>query len=321
NKSVSVVPGNTLRMLRPCVLRGLWKRRLAGRCISSSASSTWSEWATWAGWRQEEGPPQRILRLTGPVKLYKEAASEEVLQDLTSGELLIGVGEEALQVGSDVANGWLFVRRPTEESVEIMSDKPLEYQDGWIHLPDAPVEMAEHQLGDRLAGRVDVPDHPVTNVLKALPFCRGQELPDWIPGSVCELHTGKVGGVLKGGRFLLQRPSGAVPERLMLESSMLLTRKDRRRNTAIAAALGLVFATVVGASIHLREWLRGQTQLGRKTWPQLLVWLLYAPVLVTPAGKECEPLFGAFFHWRPSLLGYGLAPATVLPTHPAALSV
>ncbi|CAK9002095.1 unnamed protein product, partial [Durusdinium trenchii] len=225
NKSVSVVPGNTLRMLRPCVLRGLWKRRLAGRCISSSASSTWSEWATWAGWRQEEGPPQRILRLTGPVKLYKEAASEEVLQDLTSGELLIGVGEEALQVGSDVANGWLFVRRPTEESVEIMSDKPLEYQDGWIHLPDAPVEMAEHQLGDRLAGRVDVPDHPVTNVLKALPFCRGQELPDWIPGSVCELHTGKVGGVLKGGRFLLQRPSGAVPERLMLESSMLLTRK------------------------------------------------------------------------------------------------
>ncbi|CAK9002093.1 unnamed protein product, partial [Durusdinium trenchii] len=210
NKSVSVVPGNTLRMLRPCVLRGLWKRRLAGRCISSSASSTWSEWATWAGWRQEEGPPQRILRLTGPVKLYKEAASEEVLQDLTSGELLIGVGEEALQVGSDVANGWLFVRRPTEESVEIMSDKPLEYQDGWIHLPDAPVEMAEHQLGDRLAGRVDVPDHPVTNVLKALPFCRGQELPDWIPGSVCELHTGKVGGVLKGGRFLLQRPSGAV---------------------------------------------------------------------------------------------------------------
>ncbi|CAK9002089.1 unnamed protein product, partial [Durusdinium trenchii] len=264
NKSVSVVPGNTLRMLRPCVLRGLWKRRLAGRCISSSASSTWSEWATWAGWRQEEGPPQRILRLTGPVKLYKEAASEEVLQDLTSGELLIGVGEEALQVGSDVANGWLFVRRPTEDMVRA-------------------VEMAEHQLGDRLAGRVDVPDHPVTNVLKALPFCRGQELPDWIPGSVCELHTGKVGGVLKGGRFLLQRPSGAVPERLMLESSMLLTRKDRRRNTAIAAALGLVFATVVGASIHLREWLRGQTQLGRKTWPQLLVWLLYAPVLVTPA--------------------------------------
>eukprot|EP00913_Durusdinium_trenchii_P003710 g3434.t1 len=37
--------------------------------------------------------------------------------------------------------------------------------------------------------------------------------------------TFQVGGVLKGGRFLLQRPSGAVPEWLMLESSMFLTRK------------------------------------------------------------------------------------------------
>lgn len=38
----------------------------------------------------------------------------------------------------------------------------------------------------------------------------------------------QVGGVLKGGRYLLQRPSGAVPERLALESKMLLTNKARK---------------------------------------------------------------------------------------------
>ncbi|CAL1143025.1 unnamed protein product [Cladocopium goreaui] len=151
-------------------------------------------------------------------------------------------------------------------------------------------DVAAHQLGDRLAGRVDVPDHPVINLLKSLPPFKGSPLPDWIPGSVCELHTGKVGGVLKGGRFLLQRPAGAVPERLALESEMLLTHKERRRSTAIAATLGVAFAALVGVSLHLREWLRGQTEVSRKTWPQLGVWLLYAPVLVTPA--SALPCYG-----------------------------
>lgn len=218
-------------MLRP------WSSEGPGWRLARAAS-TGPQWRPpWWPWRQEEGPPQRLLRLTAPVKLYKEAdASAELLEELPSGELLVAVGEDVLKVGTPEVPNWLSVRSPTEETVEIMGEKPLEYQDGWI-LADA-VELAAHQLGDRLAGRVDVPDHPVINLLKSLPPFKGSPLPDWIPGSVCELHTGKVGGVLKGGRFLLQRPAGAVPERLALESEMLLTHKERRRSTAIAATLG-----------------------------------------------------------------------------------
>lgn len=216
--------------------------------------------------------------------MYKEAnLTAELLKELPSGELLVAAGEPALKVaGGDGGEPWLWVQSPTEETVEIMSEKPLEYEEGWIHVPDAGLEVATHQLGDRLTGRVDVPDHPVTNLVKQLPFFQGP-LPDWIPHSVCELHDGKVGGVLKGGRFLLQRPSGAVPERLVLEGNLLLTRKERRKHTAWAATLGVAFAGLVGLGFHTREYLRGTTEVSRKTWPQLGVWLLYAPVLITPA--------------------------------------
>ncbi|CAE7578891.1 unnamed protein product [Symbiodinium necroappetens] len=84
------------------------------------------------------------------------------------------------------------------DNVEVMSERPLEYQEGWIHLPSTSLQIAEHQLGDRLAGRVDVPDHPVMNLVRKLPPWAGHPLPDWMPASVCELHTGKVGGIVRG---------------------------------------------------------------------------------------------------------------------------
>ena len=42
--------------------------------------------------------------------------------------------------------------------------------------------------------------------------------------------------------------------------------QERRRTTALAAALGFAFAATASLALHLREWLRGQTELSRKTW-------------------------------------------------------
>eukprot|EP00913_Durusdinium_trenchii_P003711 g3434.t2 len=94
--------------------------------------------------------------------------------------------------------------------------------------------------------------------------------------------TFQVGGVLKGGRFLLQRPSGAVPEWLMLESSMFLTRK------VCLPALGdpwnavdpwtqvLAQASFLDAEIHriamaVRQYATGSV---RKHWLRSCTWMI-----------------------------------------------
>ncbi|CAE8635169.1 unnamed protein product, partial [Polarella glacialis] len=155
--------------------------------------------------------------------------------------------------GSSELPEWMLVRAPAEEDIEIMGDKPLEYKDGWLHTPSSSLKVAELQLGDKVAARIDVPSHPVLDSLRALPpFKGGRKLPDWIVASVCELHTGKVGGVVKRGRFLVQRPSGAMPERIATEAAMLQVPKERARRTVLAAILGLGLSTLMGGLLHAR---------------------------------------------------------------------
>ena len=76
---------------------------------------------------------------------------------------------------------------------------------------------------------MDVPDHPVINLLESLPFIRGRKLPDWVPGSVCELHTGKARAVETG-----RRPSGG---RGLEERPLFAATAERR--SARAAGLGV----------------------------------------------------------------------------------
>lgn len=233
--------------------------------------------------RSQELPPTRWLaRLDMPAQLRADADSEaELLFELPQGELLQTFRkiEEC-----DAEDEWLLVRAPLEETVEVMSDRPLSYQIGWIHCPTTALKTTRFQLGDKLAARVDVPNHPVVELLKYFPPWRGDKLPDWVPAMCCELHTGKIGGVVKRGRFMVQRPSGAVPERLTLEAAMLQSPKERARTTVLAALLGLGFSAALGFAIHAWGWAQDKVpKIGVKTWPKLVGWLTIIVLVLSPA--------------------------------------
>lgn len=252
---------------------------------SSSSSSGIGGLASWFR-PKEEGPKRHLLRLQAPAQLYREAAeSAEVLEEVPAGELLIAVGAPEAAEPSPQLPEWLLVRVPAEDSIDVMSDKPLQYQDGWVRRPE--VELAPLQLGDRVAARMEVHGHPVLNCLRQLPPWKGPDgeaLPLWIRASVSELHTGKVDGVVKSGRFLVQRAAGAIPERVAGELDMFIRPKDRARQTFKAAALGLGLAAAFGLAGHTRGWLRGESMdSGRVAWPKLIGWLTLATVFLTPA--------------------------------------
>merc|ERR1712151_24361 len=101
------------------------------------------------------------------------------------------------------------------------------------------------------------------------------ELPTWLLSSVSEFHTGKIEGVVKEGRYLLQRPSGAIPERLALTPDFLLPPKARARKTGVAAILGLAIACVMGTVNHAFFWISGETfTFGKFAWSSLAGWIM-----------------------------------------------
>lgn len=260
-----------------------------------------SLWKSLPGGHRTEVPPRQILRLVGTsAQLHTEPdVSSPILVELKQGELIETVAGSlpAATVEEDAAEDvpeWLLVRSPSAEEIEIMSDKPLDYVDGWLHV-DAEtrraLEPAEHQLGDKIGARIDPPTHPVLDALRRLPPWRApsglvkdaKPLPKWMVASVYEIYTGKIEGSVKGGRFLVQRPSGAIPERVAHGPDLLVTPKQRWRKTLWAGLLGLTLSMLIGSCFHAKAWARGvNPNGGRMAWPQLVGWMTIISVFASP---------------------------------------
>jgi len=257
--------------------------------------------------RHAEEPRNQILRLTGAAKLRAQASADsEMLAELGAGDLV-----EAIGGNLEPAGGWLLVRSPLEDRIDVMSDKPLEYQDGWLAVAapaleadfgtaspaPAPAEEAggaaalalekllvptDVQMGERVAARVLLETHPVLDALKKLPLFK-DGLPNWMPVSVAELYAGRIAGVAKRGRFILQRPSGAMPERVASVPEKLIRPKARMRQTTIAGILGLGLSLVLGLGLHARKWVRGEPlDAGRFALEPLVGWTTLLVVFLTP---------------------------------------
>lgn len=233
--------------------------------------------SSWFPWGKSVEPVRHILQLREPANLLSDAdQSSDVLSELASGDLV--------ETASDVDTGreWILVRSPLEDRVAGMSETPLQYLDGWLH--NAQLERTDVQLGDKVAARVSPDSHPCYDVLRQLPAYRGDaSLPAWIVGSVSEHHTGKVGGVLRNGHFLVQRPSGAIPERIGGPRTMLLKPKERKRITGKAAIIGFLLSTTLGVSAHIYSWLRGERyDCGPTAYPQVVGWTSLTATILSP---------------------------------------
>mmetsp|Transcript_50795 Transcript_50795/g.107793 ORF Transcript_50795/g.107793 Transcript_50795/m.107793 type:complete len:357 (-) Transcript_50795:48-1118(-) len=259
-----------------------------GSSSSSSSSSSSQPQKQEVAWWQEkpEEPKNQILRLLGSAQLRAEASeSAEVLAELSEGDFLEGMPDKL-----EPAGGWLLVRAPLEDKIDVMSEKPLEYQDGWIAvmppareegLPEL-LERAELQLGDKVAARVHVETHPVLDNLKKLPFFK-DGLPSWMPVSVAEIYTGRIGGVAVRGRYIVQRPPGAMPERIAALPERIVLPKARAKQTTIAGLLGLGLSLAIGVVLHMRKWAQGEEfSVGRFAYEPLSGWCALIMVFLTP---------------------------------------
>lgn len=233
-------------------------------------------------WR--EAPADRwIVELTAPAELRAEPdLSSEVVATLPQNELAEAFGDVD-PAGEASPREWLLVRAPLEEHVDMMSDKPLQYRDGWLHR--AAFRRAPHQLGDKVAALAECESHPFYDAMRLVPPWRGgAPIPPWLVDSLSELQTGKVGGVAMRGRFVVQRPSGAIPERAVAVEARIMTRKQRGRYATLAGALGLLFSSALGVASHVGGWLQGERwDAGPLAWPQLVGWFSIVAIIITPA--------------------------------------
>merc|ERR1712216_752755 len=137
--------------------------------------------------------------------------------------------------------------------------------------------------GDKVAARVESTTHPVLEFMRFLPMWREAPLPKLMLEAVSEFHTGKIGGVVKKGRFLVQRPSGAIPERIAAEVEFLLVPRQRKRRTALSAFIGMVSALCLGTAMHSWKWLHGRPMdQGRFAWVNLVGYTTIVVVFLTP---------------------------------------
>lgn len=219
----------------------------------------------------------QVSRLLEGAKLYTDPdVSSPVLEDLAAGSLI----ETFADLDGDME--WVLVRTPLEDNIDIMSDKPLEYQDGWMHYPS--LELSKHQVGDKIAARVEAMSHPLLLALKRIPPWRNASLPNILVEAVSEFHTGKIGGVVKRGRFMVQRPSGAIPERIATKDSFLFTPRQRQKRTFVSVYIGLVWACILASVLHMRKWfmLGRSREEGRFAWVTLCGYWVVAAVFLTP---------------------------------------
>lgn len=230
--------------------------------------------------------------------------SEEVLT-LAAGDLVETAGGVDV-VSSPPEGGWLLVRAPLEDKLDVMSEKPLEYQDGWLAVgpvaeqsgeqeisesdavaashasPSSCLEKAELQLGQKVAALVIPETHPVLQTLEKLFYKDG--CPQWMKNSVAELYTGKISGAAQRGRYVLQRPSGAMPERIATAYAKFLLPRGRFKKTAVAGILGFFLSIAIGGGMHGWSWLAHgcSTEVGRMALVPLIQWLTLISVFLTP---------------------------------------
>lgn len=243
------------------------------RCCSSSAAAGSS-----LSSRFFAPPPDRVLlRLRAPAQLLADALeTAEVTAELPEGELL-----EAFR-DVDHSAQWILVRRSLEDRVDSMSEKPLEYEDGWLF--GATLEKAPHQLGDKVAARIKHDEHPAFQILRAVPPWRnGRPVPQWFETAVLDLNAGKIGGVMQRSRFLVQRPSGAIPERVAVESDLIVVPRQKAKQAVLWGILGFVGSCILAGLLHCVAWMRGASMdYGRRAWVTLVGWATFVAVFLVP---------------------------------------
>lgn len=283
------------------------------RMCAAAASSSSQVGFRWPWDTASTEPGRQILRLTAPARLRAEAsAAAEAVASLEAGDLVEASGEFDV-VGAPPEGGWLLVRSSLEDKIDVMSDKPLEYQDGWLAIappatdavaaaerasadggeaaedgqPQSPagplLERTALQLGDKVAARVHPESHPVLGLLKKVPHWRDNGLPSWMRIAVAEIYAGRVGGVVQRGRFLIQRPSGAMPERVAVKDERIVVPRERAKETAICGLIGLAASLVIGSIVHARAWMKGDSvDHGLRAWPLLVGWATLVTVFLAP---------------------------------------
>jgi len=224
------------------------------------------------------GPPPRglLVRCMAPTDLRREPReAAETLYELPCGELM-----ETFADFTDVPPEWVLVRRPLENDIEVMSDKPLLYEAGWLQ--NAQIERAEYQLGEKVCVKVEARSHILLDMARKMPIWK-TALPGWLTESLAEVYSGKVAGVVQQGRFMIQRPSGAIPERFALEDNFIMRRRQVAKRTLAGVAMGAVVATALGFLGHSLAWCGGAPlDSGLKGWPRLVGWLTIGTVFITP---------------------------------------
>lgn len=223
-------------------------------------------------------PPDRVLlRLAAPAQLLADAEeTAEVTAELPEGELL-----EAFR-DVDHSAEWILVRRSLEDRVDSMSEKPLEYEDGWLR--GASVEKAPHQLGDKVAARIEHDEHPAFQLVRLVPpFRNGRPIPKWFETAVLDLNAGKIGGVAQRGRFVVQRPSGAIPERVAVTQDLVVVPRQKAKDAVLWGIIGFVAACFLATGLHCVAWMRGaSTDYGRRAWVTLVGWATFVSVFLVP---------------------------------------
>lgn len=241
------------------------------RCFGTS---TW-----WRPQPQDTTQAMQLVRLSAAAPLLSEAdVASAAITELQAGDLVEAVGD----IEDSNFREWLLVRSPGEEAIDSMSDKPLAYQTGWLHQPE--LDSAEHQLGDKVVVQVDTSSaHPVLGLLRTMLSWWGREMPPWIKATVSELHAGKIGGLVKNGRFLVQRPCGAMPERMAARPEAIMHPSSHKKQAALAGSVGLVLSVFIGTAAHGYAWLHGDAvQSGRMGYPNLIGWMTLVTCLLTP---------------------------------------
>jgi len=269
---------------------------------SASASSSSSSQNFWEKWRKPEETPRQLLRVKALVIVRAEASHDsDELNTLAEGDLVETASGIDITV-STPEGGWLLVRVPLEDRLDVMSDKPLSYQDGWVAIgPDSSGEQgisdsgavanateskatlvpAELQLNQKVAAIVTPETHPVLQALEKYIYKEG--VPQWMKTSVAELYTGRIAGVAIRGRFVLQRPSGAMPERIATAYAKFLLPRRRFKRTAVAGIIGFFLSISIGCGLHGLDWMHGISfEIGRSAAVPLIQWLTLITVFLTP---------------------------------------
>lgn len=267
---------------------------------------------------QSDGAEQNvifeILELQEDAHLYKEPGDDSGAssESIKGGELVLARSDLIVRLPDAQDSPWIFVHVPKDTEIKSMSDVPLTYEDGWLKrnlLVETP-----WKTGERAAVTApDPPEHPFFYMLRVLPQWR-DGVPKWLHNTCAEHFPGKVYGTMVGGEIVVQRPSGAIPERLAAPYLELLRPRDRAKIVAKSTGLGLLSASlVVGVAYGYMSYDRERRGQRGLTWHGYVQWLGFSTLFLTPFAYFpcfifCMTPFGttSFIFWANAMLFYDL---------------